>query len=398
MPEASTRNGEMRREMDELREQVRMQGDALGEIRHMLVAMVTNNGAQKTQITAETAKNGEQHLQGNDPNYTGRYQRFNFPRFSGDDINGWLYKVEQFFDYEGIVEENKVQTTCINMEVAKRLGCKLQSIPSFVVSVADGSKVHSSVMTCGVTWNMQDVAFKPDMLVIPLGATNVVLRIQWVAADPDKVNVMLDWPIPRSLKELRGLLGVPKGSAIEPGQFQHVTRASGVQIGNDQDTTAAREIIGKPAVITPIAVALNSTVDRAISRSVKQAAAVDFVEKPSGIKASVGHVERQVLDTPRQSAIAPSKSNTKSNNWTVVNKSPSKKQSPGVQNQIVSSNVIGVSNSFDALVNEGDHATKEDENKEQQMDDETRSIAGKTSSTRSEKQQINAKDIYRCST
>ncbi|OIT36941.1 hypothetical protein A4A49_03720 [Nicotiana attenuata] len=104
-----------------------------------------------------------------------------------------------------------------------------------------------------------------------------------------------------------------------------------IQIGNDQDTTAAREIIGKPAVGTPTAVALNSSVDDAISRSVKQAAAVDHVEKPSGPKATGVLVDGQVLNTPRQFATTQSKSFTKSNNWTVVNKSPSKKQSPGFQ-------------------------------------------------------------------
>lgn len=81
------------------------------------------------------------------------------------------------------------------------------------------------------------------------------------------------------------------------------------------------------------------------------------------------------------------------NSVSVVNKSPSKKQTSGPQNQIAPSNVIGISNSFDALVNEGEISTKDAENKEQYMDDDTLSIAGKISSTGGEKQQQNTEDI-----
>lgn len=68
----------------------------------------------------------------------------------------------------------------MDLAVAKKLGCKLQTIPSFAVSVANESKIHSSIMTCGVTWNMQGVTFKVDMLVIPLEGTDVVPGIQWL--------------------------------------------------------------------------------------------------------------------------------------------------------------------------------------------------------------------------
>ncbi|OIT20256.1 hypothetical protein A4A49_38583, partial [Nicotiana attenuata] len=117
------------------------------------------------------------------------------------------------------------------------------------------------------------------------------------------------------------------------------------------------------------------------------------INKQSGLKATGMHVEGQVLNTQRQFASTPSKLDTKNNNWTEVNKSPRKKQTPDLQNQIVPSNAIGVSNSFDALVNEGEHFTKEAESKEQQMDNDTRSIAEKMSSTGTVKQNINAKDI-----
>lgn len=68
----------------------------------------------------------------------------------------------------------------MDLSVAKRLGCKLDSITPFAVAVADGNKVHSSVMTQGVTWKMQGVDFRADMLVIPLGGADIVLGIQWL--------------------------------------------------------------------------------------------------------------------------------------------------------------------------------------------------------------------------
>ncbi|OIT08832.1 hypothetical protein A4A49_63818, partial [Nicotiana attenuata] len=95
-------------------------------------------------------------------------------------------------------------------------------------------------------------------------------------------------------------------------------------------------------------------------------------------------------DTPKQPATTPIKSDTRSNNWKVVNKSPRNKQTPSLQNQIVPSKDIGVSNSFDALVNEGEHVSEE-----QQMDDKTRPVAGNNNSTGSEKQQKNAKGSVR---
>lgn len=46
--------------------------------------------------------------------------------------------------------------------------------------VANGSRVHSSYMSWGVSRKMQGVEFKEDMLVMPLGDTDVVLGIQWL--------------------------------------------------------------------------------------------------------------------------------------------------------------------------------------------------------------------------
>lgn len=68
----------------------------------------------------------------------------------------------------------------IDLTVAKRLGCRMEEVHPFAVSVGDGSKVHSSFMSREVHWKMQGVDFRADMLVIPLGGADVVLGIQWL--------------------------------------------------------------------------------------------------------------------------------------------------------------------------------------------------------------------------
>lgn len=115
-----------------------------------------------------------------------------------------------------------------------------------------------------------------------------------------------------------------------------------------------------------------------VSAAIKQAA-TEFVKPSGSLNTTVARTtsradklmdkgSAQVLHTPKQSAIHQRTSDTKSNtsnNWTVVNQSPSNKHSPVLQKQNLQSKVIGFSNSFDVLLNEGEHDLKEAGNKEQ---------------------------------
>ena len=38
------------------------------------------------------------------------------PKFEGDDFEGWLLKLEQYFEVEGIAEENKVRMVMMHLE------------------------------------------------------------------------------------------------------------------------------------------------------------------------------------------------------------------------------------------------------------------------------------------
>ncbi|KAM3396326.1 hypothetical protein P3S68_005332 [Capsicum galapagoense] len=45
-----------------------------------------------------------------------RYSKLDFPRFSGEDVSSWLFRVEQFFEFEEIAVDKKVGLTAIHLE------------------------------------------------------------------------------------------------------------------------------------------------------------------------------------------------------------------------------------------------------------------------------------------
>ncbi|XP_070017004.1 uncharacterized protein [Nicotiana sylvestris] len=53
---------------------------------------------------------------GNHNHVNTRYSRVEFSRFGGDDLRGWVYRCEQFFDVDGTPEDMKVKLASIHME------------------------------------------------------------------------------------------------------------------------------------------------------------------------------------------------------------------------------------------------------------------------------------------
>lgn len=68
-----------------------------------------------------------------------------------------------------VLIDSRATHNFINLETAKRLGCQLEPIFSYVVSVASGSKVYGSYVSKGVKWKMKGTEFLSDMLVVPIG-------------------------------------------------------------------------------------------------------------------------------------------------------------------------------------------------------------------------------------
>ncbi|KAF3618461.1 hypothetical protein FXO38_33407 [Capsicum annuum] len=116
----NTRNNDIRREIKEIREQVRVIGErqeyTLGNIHQLLVAMAVNNQNPAAPAPTTTAENGGLHAPGISHNPGTRYSRVEFPRFGGEDLRGWVYHCEQFFEYDGTIEDMMVKIASINLK------------------------------------------------------------------------------------------------------------------------------------------------------------------------------------------------------------------------------------------------------------------------------------------
>jgi len=51
----------------------------------------------------------------NGGNNFSRLSRINFPKFEGEDVQGWLYKCEQFFELDAIAENWRVKVASIHL-------------------------------------------------------------------------------------------------------------------------------------------------------------------------------------------------------------------------------------------------------------------------------------------
>ncbi|GKV50520.1 hypothetical protein SLEP1_g57222 [Rubroshorea leprosula] len=68
----------------------------------------------------------------------------------------------------------------LDVNVAKRVGCKLQAVEALKVDVADGSSLECVHMCQDFTWWLQGKPFHTDTLILPLGSCDMVLGIQWL--------------------------------------------------------------------------------------------------------------------------------------------------------------------------------------------------------------------------
>lgn len=44
-----------------------------------------------------------------------RMGKLEFPKFHGDDVQGWLFRVKQFFDVDNVHEEDKIKMVSIHL-------------------------------------------------------------------------------------------------------------------------------------------------------------------------------------------------------------------------------------------------------------------------------------------
>ena len=68
----------------------------------------------------------------------------------------------------------------LDVEVAKKLGCKLEKVGPMRVDVVNGSSLACVAACKGLTWTLQGTKFITDVLLLPLGNCDMVLGIQWL--------------------------------------------------------------------------------------------------------------------------------------------------------------------------------------------------------------------------
>ncbi|GKV19875.1 hypothetical protein SLEP1_g30075 [Rubroshorea leprosula] len=68
----------------------------------------------------------------------------------------------------------------LDSKFAQELGCTLEDVKQFQVSMANGSQLSSSRRGVNFTWKMQGLEFQSEMLLLPLGEYDVILGIQWL--------------------------------------------------------------------------------------------------------------------------------------------------------------------------------------------------------------------------
>ncbi|KAM0057105.1 hypothetical protein Hdeb2414_s0005g00154321 [Helianthus debilis subsp. tardiflorus] len=73
-----------------------------------LTQMVNNQGNGRNHQRQEWQNDGEGF------NFAARLTKIEFPRFKGDDLTSWLFKVEQFFQLDRVSDATKVRLAAIH--------------------------------------------------------------------------------------------------------------------------------------------------------------------------------------------------------------------------------------------------------------------------------------------
>ncbi|PIN09089.1 hypothetical protein CDL12_18329 [Handroanthus impetiginosus] len=68
----------------------------------------------------------------------------------------------------------------LDIDYAKRLGCKLEHTMPFSVTIAGGQKIVRNYICKGFSWKLQGIEFKSDIMTIPLIECDLVLGVQWL--------------------------------------------------------------------------------------------------------------------------------------------------------------------------------------------------------------------------
>lgn len=91
--------------------QTRMETDKVyGDLQTLVIGL----SAQVLQLNAQV-NNYNGGFQGGNHNFS-RFSKVEFPKFAGEDVLGWIYKCENFFDIDATTETTKVKIASFHLE------------------------------------------------------------------------------------------------------------------------------------------------------------------------------------------------------------------------------------------------------------------------------------------
>ncbi|VFQ77747.1 unnamed protein product [Cuscuta campestris] len=110
----------------------------------------------------------------------------------------------------------------LDINLARKLGCRLEAISSQPVTVANGSTLSCQYVCRYVKWRLQGTDFFTDVILIPLGSCDIVLGVQWLSTiGTIKWNfkdLQMEFQFKGKGHVLRGLQG-PKVKILEGSQL-----------------------------------------------------------------------------------------------------------------------------------------------------------------------------------
>lgn len=99
--------GQINSQSEQISIQLAAQRDAQEHSSAQLRELITGLSVQLLQLANRTNDNGGNNLS--------RLSRVDFPKFEGEDIQGWIYRCEQFFELDSIAENRRVKIASIHL-------------------------------------------------------------------------------------------------------------------------------------------------------------------------------------------------------------------------------------------------------------------------------------------
>lgn len=68
----------------------------------------------------------------------------------------------------------------MDLEMAKKLGCKVEAVTPMTVTTGGGNRLEAPFICKGFNWQLQQIRFNADVIILPLVCYDLILGIQWL--------------------------------------------------------------------------------------------------------------------------------------------------------------------------------------------------------------------------